>query len=66
MNVNICVVDDICRVFRYRSRRKEVYLKDPDGALITAKTLSVQRCTLYVPDGPHLVYVVEAKQRHSA
>ena len=46
-------------VFRYQSQRKEVYLKDPDVALITAKTLSVQRCTLYALNGRHLVYVVE-------
>ena len=46
-------------MFQYRSRRKEVYLKDPDGALITAKTLSVQRCTLYAFNGRHIVYVAE-------
>ena len=49
----------VLRVFRYRSRRKEVYLKDPDVALIKAKTLSVQRCTLYALKGRHLVYVAE-------
>ena len=36
-----------------------MYLKDLDGALITAKTLSVQRCTLYALNGRHLVYVAE-------
>ena len=36
-----------------------MYLKDPDGALIMAKTLSVQRCTLAALDGHHLVYVAE-------
>ena len=33
--------------------------KDPDVALITAKTLSVQQCTLYALSGRHLVYVAE-------
>ena len=47
----------VLRVFRYQSRRKEVYLKDADGALITAKMPSVQRCTLYALDGRRLVYV---------
>ena len=36
-----------------------MYLKDPYVALITAKTLSVQRCTFYTLNGPHLVYVAE-------
>ena len=36
-----------------------MYLEDPDVALITAKTLSAQRCTLYALNGRHLVYVAE-------
>ena len=36
-----------------------MYVKDPDVALITAKTLSVQRCTFYALNGRHLVYVAE-------
>ena len=36
-----------------------VYLKDPDVALITAKTLSVQRCTLHALNARHLIYVAE-------
>ena len=36
-----------------------MYLKDPDVALIMAKTLSVQQCTLYALSGRHLVYVAE-------
>ena len=38
---------------------RSYYLKDPDFALVMAKTLSVQRCTLYALNGRHLVYVAE-------
>ena len=36
-----------------------MYLKDPDVALIMAKTLSVQRCTRYALNGCHLVNIAE-------
>ena len=46
-------------MFRYRTQRTEVNLKDLDVALITAKTLSVQRCTLHALIGRHLFYLAE-------
>ena len=48
-----------CRAFQLRSGRKEVYWKDPDGVLKTVNPQSVDRCTLFVPNGSHLSYVVE-------
>ena len=36
-----------------------MYLKDLEGALITAKKLSVQQCTLNALNSYHLVYVAE-------